>query len=305
MNEAYRDGMGAAVDRLEAEQDDVTGVVVTSAKKTFFAGGNLKRMVAGRPRRRARGVRRGRGHQGRAAPARDPRPPGRRRDQRRRARRRPGDRAGLPPPHRARRPAHRDRPARGHPRPAARRRRRHPRRPDARPDRRADGRAAHRHPLQAGRRRWRRASSTSWSPHRDELVPAAKAWILAHRDDEDGRRPALGPAGYRMPGGTPSTPSWPRSCRPSRPTCASRPRARTTRRRARSCPRRSRARRSTSRPRARIESRYLTQLVVGQNSKNMIQAFFFDLQAINSGSLRPAGVRAVHRHQARACWAPG
>ncbi len=42
----------------------------------------------------------------------------------------------------------------------------------------------------------------------------------------------------------------------------------------------------------RIESRYLTQLVVGQNSKNMIQAFFFDLQAINSGSLRPEGVPA-------------
>ena len=40
----------------------------------------------------------------------------------------------------------------------------------------------------------------------------------------------------------------------------------------------------------RIESRYLTNLVVDQNSKNMIQAFFFDLQAINSGSLRPEGI---------------
>ena len=41
---------------------------------------------------------------------------------------------------------------------------------------------------------------------------------------------------------------------------------------------------------SRIESRYLTSLVVNQGSKNMIQAFFFDLQAINSGSLRPQGI---------------
>jgi 3-hydroxyacyl-CoA dehydrogenase / enoyl-CoA hydratase / 3-hydroxybutyryl-CoA epimerase len=45
MNEVYRDAMSAAVDRLEAEKDDVVGVVVTSAKKTFFAGGNLKKMI--------------------------------------------------------------------------------------------------------------------------------------------------------------------------------------------------------------------------------------------------------------------
>ena len=41
---------------------------------------------------------------------------------------------------------------------------------------------------------------------------------------------------------------------------------------------------------SRIESRYLTSLIVNQNSKNMIQAFFFDLQAINAGSLRPQGI---------------
>ena len=42
---------------------------------------------------------------------------------------------------------------------------------------------------------------------------------------------------------------------------------------------------------SRIESRYLTNLIVNQGSKNMIQAFFFDLQAINSGSLRPTASR--------------
>ncbi|MFF0434119.1 3-hydroxyacyl-CoA dehydrogenase NAD-binding domain-containing protein [Streptomyces sp. NPDC004327] len=39
-----------------------------------------------------------------------------------------------------------------------------------------------------------------------------------------------------------------------------------------------------------IESRYFTELVVGQTAKNMIQAFFFDLQAVNSGASRPKGV---------------
>src|SRR5262249_46258475 len=41
MNEAYRDSMAQTLERLEAERDDITGVVITSAKKTFFAGGNL------------------------------------------------------------------------------------------------------------------------------------------------------------------------------------------------------------------------------------------------------------------------
>ena len=45
MNELYQASMQAAVERLYDEQDDVTGVVLASAKKTFFAGGNLKMMV--------------------------------------------------------------------------------------------------------------------------------------------------------------------------------------------------------------------------------------------------------------------
>ena len=45
MNQLYIDSMAAAVDRLYAEADDVTGVVVASGKKTFFAGGDLKGFV--------------------------------------------------------------------------------------------------------------------------------------------------------------------------------------------------------------------------------------------------------------------
>ncbi len=39
----------------------------------------------------------------------------------------------------------------------------------------------------------------------------------------------------------------------------------------------------------RIESRKLAKIMVGQNAKNMINAFFFDLNAIKSGKSRPAG----------------
>lgn len=46
-----------------------------------------------------------------------------------------------------------------------------------------------------------------------------------------------------------------------------------------------------------IEARYFTELVTGQTAKNMIQAFFFDLQAVNSGASRPQGIepRPVRR----------
>src|SRR5579875_2393265 len=41
MNSAYADSMRAAVERLQAEKDEVRGVIIASAKKTFFAGGDL------------------------------------------------------------------------------------------------------------------------------------------------------------------------------------------------------------------------------------------------------------------------
>jgi 3-hydroxyacyl-CoA dehydrogenase / enoyl-CoA hydratase / 3-hydroxybutyryl-CoA epimerase len=41
MNAAYAASIRATVDRLEAERDAITGVIITSAKKTFFAGGDL------------------------------------------------------------------------------------------------------------------------------------------------------------------------------------------------------------------------------------------------------------------------
>ena len=41
MNAAYAASMRATVQRLQAERDEITGVIITSAKKTFFAGGDL------------------------------------------------------------------------------------------------------------------------------------------------------------------------------------------------------------------------------------------------------------------------
>ena len=45
MNEHYKESMHKAVERLVAEKDSITGVVITSAKKTFFAGGDLTAII--------------------------------------------------------------------------------------------------------------------------------------------------------------------------------------------------------------------------------------------------------------------
>ncbi len=45
MTEEYVRAMEGIIDRLESERDSVTGVVVTSAKKTFFAGANLNDLI--------------------------------------------------------------------------------------------------------------------------------------------------------------------------------------------------------------------------------------------------------------------
>jgi len=49
MNRAFLEALGPVLDRLEAEKDDIAGVVVTSAKKTFFAGGDLNELIQARP----------------------------------------------------------------------------------------------------------------------------------------------------------------------------------------------------------------------------------------------------------------
>jgi 3-hydroxyacyl-CoA dehydrogenase/enoyl-CoA hydratase/3-hydroxybutyryl-CoA epimerase len=46
MNAAYAASIKATVARLESERDEIAGVIITSAKKTFFAGGDLNDLKA-------------------------------------------------------------------------------------------------------------------------------------------------------------------------------------------------------------------------------------------------------------------
>src|SRR5690349_21056343 len=46
MNAAFRASLAATIDRLEAERDEIAGVVITSAKKSFFAGADLNELIA-------------------------------------------------------------------------------------------------------------------------------------------------------------------------------------------------------------------------------------------------------------------
>jgi 3-hydroxyacyl-CoA dehydrogenase/enoyl-CoA hydratase/3-hydroxybutyryl-CoA epimerase len=49
MNERYEAAMGECVEALVADRENITGVIVTSAKKTFFAGGDLASLIKATP----------------------------------------------------------------------------------------------------------------------------------------------------------------------------------------------------------------------------------------------------------------
>ncbi|PAU55192.1 3-hydroxyacyl-CoA dehydrogenase NAD-binding domain-containing protein [Pseudomonas sp. PICF141] len=54
MNAVYRDAMAICVARLVAEKEAIAGVIITSAKKTFFAGGDLNELIkVGKPEAKA------------------------------------------------------------------------------------------------------------------------------------------------------------------------------------------------------------------------------------------------------------
>ncbi len=119
----------------------------------------------------------------------------------------------------------------------------------------------------------------------EEMLDKARAWIAAH---PDAKQPWDEP-GYRIPGGTPSTPKL-AAILPAFPA--------TLRKQLKGAPMPAprnilaAAVESTQvdiETAFRIEARYFTELVTGQVAKNMTKAFFYDLQAINGGKSRPAG----------------
>jgi 3-hydroxyacyl-CoA dehydrogenase/enoyl-CoA hydratase/3-hydroxybutyryl-CoA epimerase len=123
---------------------------------------------------------------------------------------------------------------------------------------------------------------------REELLPAAKAWIAENAE-------AVQPwdvKGYKLPGGTPSNPklaqnlpAFPANLRkqikganypaPHHIMAAAVEGAQVDFDTA-----------------LEIEGRYFVDLAAGQVSKNMIQAFFFDLQQVNGDRGRPEGIES-------------
>ena len=49
MNDRYKAAMGECVDALVDDKENITGVIITSAKKTFFAGGDLTSLIKATP----------------------------------------------------------------------------------------------------------------------------------------------------------------------------------------------------------------------------------------------------------------
>lgn len=286
MNEHYKDSMHRCVQRLVAEKDSITGVVITSGKKTFFAGGDLKAMIQAGPENAGEiftevedikrdlraletlgkpvvaainGAALGGGleialacHHRIAADVK-------------------GSQIGLPEVTLGLLPGGGG---------------------VARTVRMLGIQNAFVSVLSQGTR-FKPAQAKELGlidevlPTAEELVPAAKSWIKANPEAHTQPWDAKG---YKMPGGTPSSPAL-AAILPSFPALL--------RKQVKGAP--------MPAPRAilaaavegaqvdfdtatRIESRYFTGLVTGPIAKNMIQAFFFDLQAINAGGSRPEGI---------------
>ncbi|MER6667858.1 3-hydroxyacyl-CoA dehydrogenase NAD-binding domain-containing protein [Amycolatopsis japonica] len=285
MNADFRESLGVVVDRLEAEKDNITGVVLTSAKKTFFAGGDLNDLIQAKPENAAEitessalmkgqmrrleqlgkpvvaainGAALGGGlelalatHHRIAADVK-------------------GSQIGLPEVTLGLLPGGGG---------------------VVRTVRLLGIQSALLNVLLQGQRHRPAKAKELGLVHElvgtvEELVPAAKAWIKAN--PEGGVQP-WDVKGYKIPGGTPSNPSFAANL-PAFPA--------NLRKQIKGA--------NMPAPRAilaaaiegsqvdfdtaiTVETRYFISLATGQVSKNMTKAFFFDLQSINSGGSRPDG----------------
>ncbi|MFF6960001.1 3-hydroxyacyl-CoA dehydrogenase NAD-binding domain-containing protein [Streptomyces sp. NPDC008317] len=287
MNAAFADSLDATLDRLEAELDGVRGIIVTSAKKTFFAGGDLRDLIRATPenaadvlagslriKRRLRrletlgkpvvaainGAALGGGYEIALA------------CHHRIALDTPGTKIGLPEVTLGLLPGGGG---------------------VVRTVRLLGIADALLKVLLQGRQYAPQRALEAGLIHevatdRDAMLASARAYVLAH---PDARQPWDTP-GYKIPGGTPKSPAFAANL-PAFPA--------NLRKQLAGAPypaplailsaavEGSQVDIDTA---TLIEARYFTELACGRTSKNMIQAFFFDMQAVNSGASRPEGVPA-------------
>ncbi|MFJ5293629.1 3-hydroxyacyl-CoA dehydrogenase NAD-binding domain-containing protein [Streptomyces sp. NPDC088348] len=285
MNQAFKESIAAVADRAEAEKDSIRGIIYTSAKKTFFAGGDLKDMIKvgpdqaqqafdtgtaikkslrrietlGKPVVAAlNGSALGGGYEIALA------------SHHRIALDAPGSRIGLPEVTLGLLPA-----GGGVTR-------------TVRLMGIAD--ALLKVLLQGTRYNPRRALENGLvhevADTADEMLAQAHAFIDAHPESQQ----PWDVKGYRIPGGTPSNPKFAANL-PAFPANLKKqlqgapyPAPRNI---LAAAVEGSQVDFETA---LTIEARYFTELVTGQTAKNMIQAFFFDLQTVNSGANRPQGI---------------
>ncbi|WP_267242037.1 3-hydroxyacyl-CoA dehydrogenase NAD-binding domain-containing protein [Streptomyces sp. PR69] len=285
MNHAFRESLAAVADRAEAEKDAIRGIVITSAKKTFFAGGDLKDMIkagpgdaqrifdAGMDVKRAlrrietlgkpvvaaiNGAALGGGYEIALA------------CHHRIALDAPGSKIGLPEVTLGLLPG-----GGGVTR-------------TVRLMGIAD--ALLKVLVQGTQYSPRRALASGLvdevAETREEMLARARAFIDAHPQSQQ----PWDVKGYKIPGGTPSNPRFAADL-PAFPANLKKQTAGAPypapRNILAAAVEGSQVDFETAQT---IEARYFTELVTGQTAKNMIQAFFFDLQAVNSGASRPQGV---------------
>ncbi|MEU6391805.1 3-hydroxyacyl-CoA dehydrogenase NAD-binding domain-containing protein [Streptomyces sp. NPDC046939] len=285
MNQAFKDSIAAIADRAEAEKDSIRGIIYTSAKKTFFAGGDLKDMIKAGPEdaqavfetglgiknslRRIEtlgkpvvaainGAALGGGYEIALA------------SHHRVALDAPGSKIGLPEVTLGLLPAGGG---------------------VTRTVRLMGITDALLKVLLQGTQYGPRRALENGLVHEvaatpEEMIEKARAFIDANPESQ---QPWDRP-GYRIPGGTPANPKFAANL-PAFPANLKKqlngapyPAPRNI---LAAAVEGSQVDFETA---LTIEARYFTELVTGQTAKNMIQAFFFDLQAVNSGANRPKGI---------------
>ncbi|MBD0747836.1 3-hydroxyacyl-CoA dehydrogenase NAD-binding domain-containing protein [Streptomyces sp. CBMA152] len=285
MNRAFKDSIAAIADRAEAEKDSIRGIIYTSAKKTFFAGGDLKDMIQVGPENAQQafetgtaikhslrrietlgkpvvaainGAALGGGYEIALA------------SHHRVALDAPGSKIGLPEVTLGLLPA--------------------------------GGGVTRTVRLMGIADALLKVllQGTQYTPQRalenglvhevaatpEEMIAKARAFIDANPESQQ----PWDVKGYRIPGGTPSNPKFAANL-PAFPANLKKqlngapyPAPRNI---LAAAVEGSQVDFETA---LTIEARYFTELVTGQTAKNMIQAFFFDLQAVNSGASRPKGI---------------